>query len=51
MGGAPCGNENRRIFHVSRISKLLRQQFGDVHREPLPERWVNLINYLNAQKP
>lgn len=32
------------------ISKLLRQQFDGVPHQPLPERWVDLINYLNAQE-
>ena len=44
----------RKSSHYSRISehisKVLRQQFDDVPREPLPERWVDLINYLNAQE-
>jgi hypothetical protein len=44
----------RKSSHSSRISehisKLLRRQFDDVPREPLPELWVDLINYLNAQE-
>jgi hypothetical protein len=44
----------RKSSHFSRITehigKLLRRQFDDVPRELLPERWVHLINYLNAQE-
>jgi hypothetical protein len=33
-----------------RIGKMLHEQFEDVAREPLPERWVDLINYLNDKE-
>jgi hypothetical protein len=33
-----------------RIGKMLHEQFDDVAREPLPERWVDLINYLNDKE-
>ena len=32
------------------IGKRLRGQGEDMTREPLPERWVDLINYLDEQE-
>ena len=35
---------------VAGIGKVLHERLeGDVH-EPLPERWVDLIHYLNEQE-
>ena len=43
-----------RRSYFSRISdyigKPLREQCDDIAHEPLPERWVDFINYLNAQE-
>ena len=33
-----------------RLSNALHLQFDTVAREPLPERWVDLINYLNEKE-
>jgi hypothetical protein len=33
-----------------RISAMLRDQFDRVVGEPLPQRWVDLINLLNEQE-
>jgi hypothetical protein len=33
-----------------RIGKMLHEQFDAIAREPLPERWVDLINYLNDKE-
>jgi hypothetical protein len=33
-----------------RIGKMLHDQLEDVAREPLPERWTDLINYLGDQE-
>ena len=33
-----------------RIGKMLHDQLADIAREPLPERWTDLINYLNDQE-
>ena len=33
-----------------RIGKALHDLFAGVVKEPVPERWVDLINYLNAQE-
>ena len=32
------------------IAKRLRADSDDVAREPLPERWVDLIKYLDEQE-
>ncbi len=32
------------------ISKPLRREYEGITHEPLPERWVDLINYLNQQE-
>jgi hypothetical protein len=32
------------------IGKPLREQCRDITHEPLPERWVDLINYLNTHE-
>jgi hypothetical protein len=33
-----------------RLSDMLRDQFDQVVREPLPRRWVDLINLLNERE-
>ena len=33
-----------------RLSNALHLQFDTVAKEPLPERWVDLINYLNERE-
>jgi hypothetical protein len=35
---------------VRRIGSVLRTQTDEVPREPLPERWVDLIRYLNEKE-
>ena len=32
------------------IGKALRVQVDDIVHEPLPDRWVDLINYLNEKE-
>jgi hypothetical protein len=32
------------------IGAPLRERCDDIMHEPLPERWVDLMNYLNAQE-
>jgi hypothetical protein len=32
------------------ISKALRANYNEVAKEPLPERWVDLINHLNDRE-
>lgn len=33
-----------------RIGKMLHDQLDDIAREPLPDRWTDLINYLGDQE-
>ena len=35
---------------LDRIRETLRVQHEDVVREPLPQRWVDLIHYLNERE-
>ncbi len=35
---------------LQRLSKALRTQYDDVANEPLPERWTDLIHYLNEKE-
>ena len=35
---------------IERIGKMLHDQLDDIAREPLPDRWIDLINYLNDQE-
>ena len=35
---------------IRQIGKLLRLHYNEVADEPLPRRWVDLINYLNAKE-
>jgi hypothetical protein len=35
---------------IVEIGKGLRRQSVDITHEPLPQRWVDLIHYLNAQE-
>lgn len=32
------------------IGRLLRTQYSEIANEPLPERWVDLIKYLNERE-
>jgi hypothetical protein len=34
---------------LDRIRKALHVQYDETVREPLPERWVDLIRYLNEK--
>jgi hypothetical protein len=43
------GTPYRALTHGP-IAKLLRAHFDSAAREPLPKRWVELIDYLNAQE-
>ena len=42
----PCGKKQRPFGH---IGKVLRTQFAEIVDEPLPTRWIDLINYLNER--
>jgi hypothetical protein len=48
----PQGRARRSYFAriAEHIGIPLRQECNDIAREPLPERWVDLINYLDAQE-
>jgi len=35
---------------VKRINKTLHAQYTDIVNEPLPERWIDLIRYLNENE-
>ena len=35
---------------VRRIGKTLQAKDDDITREPLPERWVDLIRYLDEKE-
>ena len=35
---------------IIEIAKALRQTFWEIPREPVPERWVELINRLEAEE-
>jgi len=37
-------------FFRKHISKALHAQHDETVREPLPQRWVDLINYLNERE-
>ena len=42
------GEDEKKI--VAAIGKKLDVALGDAGRDPLPRRWVELINYLNEQE-
>ena len=48
----PQGRARRSFFAriAEHLGIPLRQECDDIAREPLPERWVDLINYLDAQE-
>src|SRR5215467_1235444 len=56
MGGCPVRQRQRRVRRsyftriAEHVSKPLREQCDDIAHEPLPARWVDLINYLNARE-
>jgi|EndMetStandDraft_8_1072994.scaffolds.fasta_scaffold85818_1 hypothetical protein len=35
---------------LRRIGQLLHEHFDGVSREPIPQRWVDLIDYLNHRE-
>ena len=35
---------------VERIASALNKTFDEIRHEPLPERWTELINRLNAEE-
>ena len=35
---------------VEHIGKVLRETIEGLRREPLPERWIRLIEHLNAEE-
>ena len=35
---------------LQHISRRLREQYAQIAEEPLPERWVDLIRYLNERE-
>jgi hypothetical protein len=35
---------------ITEIAKALRQTLWEIPREPVPERWVELINRLEAEE-
>jgi uncharacterized protein YifE (UPF0438 family) len=35
---------------LERIGKILNETLNDVRREPVPERWVDLIHRLDAEE-
>ena len=39
-----------RVSFVERLGKMLHVQYDEVLNEPLPQRWVDLIKYLNAKE-
>jgi hypothetical protein len=40
----------RQAHLLERISKALHAQYDRIADEPLPERWVELINHLNEKE-
>jgi hypothetical protein len=45
---APMRHAQSSVFE--RLSNALHVQFDSIAKEPLPERWVDLINYLNEKE-
>ena len=41
---------HRKDETIIEIGKRLRHQSSEITQEPLPQRWVDLIHYLNAQE-
>ena len=35
---------------LQHVGKMLQTQFAPITKEPLPERWVELIHYLNEKE-
>jgi hypothetical protein len=35
---------------LKRLRELLHDQYNEVVAEPLPDRWVEVINHLNQQE-
>jgi len=39
-----------RVSLLERLGKMLHVHYDEILNEPLPQRWVDLINYLNAKE-
>jgi hypothetical protein len=39
-----------RVSFLDHLAKMLHAHFDAVVHEPLPQRWIDLINYLNANE-
>jgi hypothetical protein len=39
-----------RAWFPDQLAKMLRSRFDEVVHEPLPQRWIDLIHYLNAKE-
>jgi hypothetical protein len=39
-----------RVSFLERLGKMLHVQYDEVVNEPLPQRWVDLIHYLNTKE-
>lgn len=48
MGRGPMRQDNSAV--LARLRRLLQSGSHDVAHETLPERWIDLINYLNAKE-
>jgi hypothetical protein len=42
--------QQKQVAVFKRIGAMVRLSYRDVAEEPLPERWVALINYLNERE-
>jgi hypothetical protein len=48
LGGVAMRRTHSSI--LERINKALHAQYDDIAKQPLPDRWVDLINYLNEKE-
>jgi hypothetical protein len=39
-----------RVSFLERLGRMLHVHYDEVLNEPLPQRWVDLIKYLNAKE-
>ena len=42
--------QKRNASILRRLTKALHDQFDDIAHQPLPQRWVDLIHYLDEEE-
>jgi len=50
MMALSSSTRQRHSSFVERVGKMLHLHYDEIANEPLPQRWVDLIHYLNEKE-